>query len=305
MDKEPAIKLLIELFEQNKFSDIKENLLEKITIGTSFYANKYYSDQLFYRVIKYKYKPTNFIDTIYPPKEKCKIGRANKEDEQIFYCANEKNTALYEINGQENDLCIITKWRVNRDLFLNTIGYSEKTYSTISKGDIITLPDRMENGEKFGIAIKDKSNVDCLELLGLLFSKENLIEDEQYYLLTNRIFKNITGGFIKNRSNRTMDGLKYPTIRREGKSDCFALYKHVVDNGLIELLDFEFVKIKNSSISFEYEILDYGNGVNANGELHWLNLTKSYNHNSNDDDLIFVQENNEIKCYTIEGELKD
>jgi len=51
--------------------------------------------------------------------------------------------------------------------------------------------------------------------------------------------------------------------------------------------------------------LFYGNGVNANGELHWLNLTKSYNHNSNDDDLIFVQENNEIKCYTIEGELKD
>jgi hypothetical protein len=304
MEKESTLKLVTELFEQNRLDEITEDLLEELSMHTAFFAHFLHEDNFLYRSIKYTSKPMHYSALIYPPKENCRLGRANLDGQQIFYCAIDKNTALHETGAEPGDRYIISKWIVRHKLAMNTIAYTEKAYSLLSKGSSITPPKVTYTGQVVK-SIYLQENLDYNELLGVMFSKENFINDQSYYLLTNKIFRRLTIGHIQNLNNGTIDGLRYPTIRRNGKSDCMALYPYVVDNGVIELADVEFIKITSGSANFDYEIIDYTDTVDSKGELMWFNLRKMYQHNSELDDLIFNREGNEIICYTIDGELKE
>lgn len=291
------IEIVKKHFNDRDYQKISNTDLEQLSIGIKFLAYKFFSGTPFYRAIKYNKKPSDFSQIIYPPIDKCKIGRANLNNEQIFYCARDKSSSLFEVDSKVGDLCVISKWIVESTLIINSIGLTPEVFKEISKGYEIPAIDKLEDGSS-AEPIYDESNIVNLEFIGQMFSKENFDGNVEYYELTNRIRHSITNGKLSNYNNRQMDGLLYPTIRNDGKSDCIALFPSVLEKRMISFAQIEFIEILESGEYFDYRLLDAANTI-TNNEINWLNFRGSYIHNSGLDDLVFQAEGDEINCYTI------
>lgn len=294
---------ILNWFKNKEYHNITSDILNELTV-TNFSGTildpRNIEYNLLYRGIKYSSKPKSYSQIIYPPKDICKIGRANLYHEQVLYCTNEKNTCLIEIDAQVGDLCVVSKWSISFKLLLNTIGFTTEVYKDLSGGYEINLPSTLEDGSSTEFIYKD-DNMMKLELLGRLFTRENFNSDEAYYELTNRIRYAITNGNISNFNNRTMDGLKYPTIRNNGKSDCLALFPRVVDQGLINFEKIEFIEILEVGEFYKYKILDVANSI-TDEQIDWLEMKETYINSTDLDDLEILEEGGKIYCYNIFGD---
>ena len=75
----------------------------------------------------------------YPPKEHVQIGRVNRAGAPVFYSSMAKGPVFFEMRdvlpGEE---FILTFWRTNKVMMVNSIGYTEETFKQL--GATRTLP---------------------------------------------------------------------------------------------------------------------------------------------------------------------
>ena len=248
--------------------DLKESnieqfneLLSLLFRGYELRAPRFNKGRELYRGIPYSEKPEKLDDLSYPPLEYAKINRASREGEQIFYCSNLESVPFFELNLEVGERLVVSKWKTSRKLFVNNVGYEDKTFEKLKSG--------RKNGNWWDnmnpVAKKNEldQNFMIRDYLASKFSRPIPPDNNDYYKLTIAIAEH-------HFSSEMFDGLIYPTIQMRGNADNFAIKKSFVDSGGLEFLEVYFIEI-TEVLDFKYDIkrLDWANSISANGEIDW------------------------------------
>lgn len=85
--------------------------------------------QLVFRGVHWREKPTNKKQLSYPPAEIIKtFQRVNRPHKPMFYGSVGCHSTILELAPQTGDRIAISKWRVIKPLYLNSLGYSEDIF---------------------------------------------------------------------------------------------------------------------------------------------------------------------------------
>src|SRR6478752_3960651 len=106
MESPQSKKYLLEkisIIENSNLSDLTiekiVDLLLQLLDGIPFPVTYIAEGSNLFRGIKYNEKPQKLSELSYPPLDKARIGRANREGVQTFYGASDKNVPFYELNA--------------------------------------------------------------------------------------------------------------------------------------------------------------------------------------------------------------
>jgi hypothetical protein len=142
----PSLKELEERILEIKSLDLTflsvDDIKSKLTLlftGYTIASISLHLGSLVYRGIKYNTKPKLFSLLTYPPFEKAKMGRANREGVSVFYCTTDKNATFYELNTQPGDKLVISEWTVQRDLLINNVGYIQSVFTDLNSNRLTPI----------------------------------------------------------------------------------------------------------------------------------------------------------------------
>lgn len=281
----------ISLIENINFSELSVDeiklILGDIMDGISFLYPAVEKSSILYRGVKYDVKPTFLSQLSYPPIDKARMGRANREGVQVFYCGSDKHVPFYELDAKVGDLLAISEWQVQKDLYFQALGFTESIFkgleSSRCEDSIVTT-----NTEREILSTEFKI---VNNFLADSFCRKIPIGASEYFKLTNAIADLL---MWEAESDIYFSGLVYPTIRMNANADNLAIRKEDIDNGNVLPVSVVYVEVLcMSEKEYTYKIIDVAT-KQKNGELLWNNLQKHWV-TSTSEDLGFA--------YNDEGEL--
>lgn len=202
-------------------------------------------------------KPMHVSDLSYPPKHAIsEFGRANRPHNPIFYASSGGAAAVFEINPDPGDRVAILKWRINEQIILSKIGYSDDVLSRLkSSRDIEDIPEGLSpESESAGNSI-------IRDYLARIFTRR-VPEDEKH---RKKLTAAISEMYLK---ADEIDGILYPSVEMWGNEDNLAIKTQAVDQKL-EPISAEFIEIqKRGEKGIETDTLDTSTTIEE-GEIQW------------------------------------
>lgn len=204
-------------------------------------------------------KPKNLSDIIYPPSNSIRCyGRANDIGEQLFYAANSRNVAFYELSAKVGDHIAIGTWKSTTRMILNHVGF------TAECKDVLNSDRKLESIYKF---VTNMNNFGELNnyLHSYLASKFTTIVNtgEEWKYKISIAISNIflTGDII--------NGLMYPTLAMLGNADNVVL-KPAYFLKYMEFVSVEYAEItKKEGMRYFYDINDSATKLDGENNLIW------------------------------------
>jgi hypothetical protein len=274
-----------------------------------------------YRGIKYDDKPNNWDQLIYPPNRLAKTNRANSAGQPMFYCSTLKKSVFYELFARTTDRLVITTWILAKQALFANIGYTTTNLTRLG-----TTRQRPFNKKALDDLEQNDGDLMTTEFLGSVFCKTVLPGKESFYRLTSAISNmyinqqvimgtdfytpdNSVDIFPQHprghKDDQEFPGIQYPTIRNNGMEDNFAIKPAAIDSHLLELERVEYVEIGNMlGDKYQYKLLDIAFSLNGS-KINWLNLNKTWCFSEDQDDIVFISEDNQVKAYTSDGDVID
>ena len=108
----------------DQIKELLNPLFERYSISTL----GYHSDLFLYRGIKYSERPENISYLTFPPKHLAKCNRASREGEQIFYASGMREVPFFELDIQNGDKLVLSKWKTTKKLLVNNVGYTKENF---------------------------------------------------------------------------------------------------------------------------------------------------------------------------------
>jgi hypothetical protein len=220
-------------------------------------------------------------DLSYPPKDRTRAGRLNRDSDPMFYCSVGKESLFFEIpNLQAGDEIVISIWKVAHEGYLNSIGYTSAVFDRLgakrecptwkATGDNgkaeVTVP-TLAGGEIAKLLERDESAT-LRELMSEYFSRHVDETNTMLYKLTTAIAELHYKPGID--GNERFAGVAYPSIRMWANADNIALAPWYVAENL-EFRKAIHLRIdKRDEQRFSFTSLDSARHVAADGHLDWL-----------------------------------
>lgn len=225
-----------------------------------------------------------FSDLIYPPQHKTKLGRLNRDGQQIFYCSMNKQVVFFELQGlKPGDEIILSFWKTKERMVVNNIGYTDFVFqqlgakrprpewkptsaSNSDSREVISRP-KMPPKELAELLSHDEIR-EVRELFSEYFARAIGPTDTHRYKISVAIGE-LHLGKIHN-SEHQFAGILYPAVRMWANGDNLALLSWFVDEHL-EFRKATHIRIEEcTETGFRITSLDSAREFDADGNLIWL-----------------------------------
>lgn len=233
----------------------------------------------------------NLSDLSYPPKHLVKEGRVNNKNEPVFYLSTRKETALSEIDAQDNDSIQIAGYRIvsNKEVKFSIVGMF---WSVFKNGSIPLI---LKDPNKAVLSFINNLPTDiALRLIYIDKFFADILSDKCAYrnkYLHTRILSNILI------SKSISDAIAYPSIKDNGAYN-LAVKPNIADSNFqnISCSILQIEKKLNYGIYLS-KITNVAKGIDESGNFLWVdqkNMSESlngfhsvfYNQNSEEDEDI-------------------
>ena len=256
-------------FDCHSYEEIEKIFYEHAVILPSLIVKQpkeYYSELFLYRArLNIDNYDLELINThSYPNSYFCQEnGRCNLKGRSVFYCSDNPNAALYEINPKVGDTGYLSMWQIR----------SKESIKFTS-----LLPPELPNGNRW-ISFAKESNerniirwqskypklVSSYKLLKAFVAEKFYTEKAPYYL----------SSFISNKllyENSTNDMLIYRSVKVDGLYCNMAVHPNFVDEGLSlkKIVRFKINAINENTYNFSTGKV----GEFNNGKIKWRNRNK-------------------------------
>ncbi len=247
------------------------------------------TDQLIYRGVLWREKPTNKKQFSYPPAEIIEtFQRVNKPHEPMFYGSVGCHSTILELAPRTGDRIAISKWRVIKPLYLNSLGYAEDIFRDAGSSEWAKKWWALRRNDDPEILFTNENKL-VHNFFNREFTKKVPPNEAHQYKVTVAIselfLKELTfigQPQIENPytkliepadvfSNIEFSGLLYPSVANRLNADNLALKPEAVDQSL-ELVSVQYVEItKKAESEDEYEShgLDYSETISNTGDIKW------------------------------------
>jgi len=231
------------------------------------------NEQKFYRGVKLGFKPERISQISYPPAEiVTRFQRVNRPNEPKFYCSVSREAPFFELRCGAGDYVTISRWRMIKQFFVNTVGYSQTALA--ARG---TSRKELPQWTRHHAATASPSNRMLNEFLSHEFSRDVPDGCENQYKLSVAIAERLLGTFSNHGlvykempEEGVFGGILYPALAMRGNSDNLAILPHIVDECLRpEYVEYIFVKAKPGELKFEIELLDFADTFSDEGLIEW------------------------------------
>jgi hypothetical protein len=99
------------------------------------------ADNLLYRGVVWKRRPTRVDQVSYPPAEKvATLGRVNRVGKSVFYCSRAAPAVFYELKARRGDLIALSEWGLIEPLWMHNLGYHRDALRKIGTPDLAARP---------------------------------------------------------------------------------------------------------------------------------------------------------------------
>ena len=263
-----------------------ESLLRPLIKGMENIASILPAGSFLYRARKcdstfHKGEPFGLNQIRQRPANMATIGRANSNDQSVFYCSTTKEPVFFEVpNLQAGDEIILSIWKTKSQIIVNNIGYTEAAFAALGAARKPPQPNLL-NGPNLDPDFHWTAPADVLEkglpaeenaairdILGDAFTRraDNAMH---HYKLTNAVAR-LHLGTIINASSK-LAGIMYPSVQMSANGDNIALDGNTAD----EVLEFSkashiIIGRRHDSIKFDITILDEAIELDANEHVKWL-----------------------------------
>ena len=260
---------------------IKEKL-KPLFVGYTLRAPIYEPGLKLYRGRVCNEKPNKIEDITYPPaKLITKYQRVNRPGQSVFYCCAGRRVPFFECFVKTGDKFILSQWKTISRLLVNNIGY---------------LNDNIMGLQPKSLDELKEANILIRNFIDEEFTK-NVNKGEEYlYKITIALAE-------KHFSDDIFNGLLYPSIAINGRSDNLALKPNYVDKNLmIERVEFiQIISVKG----FEYKIkvLDLATSFGKDGSIEWKGHPGKWYLKKKGDELILSVENGRWVAKDKEGKI--
>ena len=245
-----------------------------------------------YRGVPWPTKPNYISDLSYPKPEYVKsYGRVNRPNESIFYGSTSIQAIFHELKLKPGDKVALSKWQIQKPMFLNNIGYTYKCFKKLrSKRNLPSWSAIKANDTN-----KDEINIKVREYFSNEFTK-NIPQGQEY------LYKVSIAIAEKHFRNNIFNGLLYPSIVMNAEADNIALKTNFVDEYLaIEKVIYVKVIDIDKNNEYRYEVLTHAEEFTKSGEINWAQKWMMNDNNV----LIFKVENDRWVARDERGNIVD
>lgn len=218
-----------------------------------------------------------YEDLIYPPQDRAKLGRLNRDGESIFYCSVGKEALFYELPElKAGDEVVVTYWKTTEKLISNNVGYTQQVFEKMGAKRIApTWSAANADGviEIHAPEIADSVKISTIENDGIrgIFSEYFMrhVDDQnsEEYKLTVAIGELHLGTLNQ---DQQFAGILYPSVKMWANSDNLALRPWWVDQHLKFQKAVHFQIESRDASSFSVKPIDFASAFDSGGNLAWL-----------------------------------
>jgi hypothetical protein len=231
-------------------------------------------------------------DLIYPPPDRARLGRLNRDGQSIFYSSIHKESVFFELPDLNvGDELILTFWKTSERMFVNNIGYTEHVFAQFGakrpaprwhqESAPATTTDATQTAELSSVLPEVRhallSSDDCRmikEAFSSYFMCKVGNEESYRYKLTVAFGELHLGSIVTH--NTDFAGILYPSTRMWANGDNLALLPWFVDAHL----DFRkavHVRITSKTdTTFGVDYLDAAHEFDPSGKLKWLGHVRNW-----------------------------
>lgn len=247
-------------FEINPIWDKYEILSLGFGRGSIYWRARLVEDEIY----------TNIDELKYPSKEKAKLGRLNEIGKPCFYAATTRETALAEVDAQEDQLIQMAGYRVPLESCLQLALVGE--YSNVQKTGYISMtgsdPDRT-----ISKLLNEKSlseGIRCVYIDRFLSEILADVDAKNDNYLKSRTLAELIYSKVD------ADGIAFPSVKDKGgfniavKPDSYEKNLHNVACLIVK------VKRKRKYGILEYEVVKSAQTIDDNGDFVWMPKDSPY-----------------------------
>jgi len=246
-----------------------DNLKDDLTILFKGYRQRGLrldSGNIFYR--GRRMSPLDVIDDYThltsPPPDKTPIGRCNRENIPVFYCASRRNVVFFELGLRPGDHVLLSRWRTTGDLMFNQVGYTHAAFATL--GSMRQPPPVGDDGHD--------DHVEKNRLIQRWLAEQFTRPTRSHYKLTIAITEKML-------RSPPFAGLMYPTVPMKANGDNFAILPSVANAALDCMWVRRYVVNAVSELDFDALELDFASGIRRDVSIAWTGRRGQWDVNGN------------------------
>jgi len=213
---------------------------------------------VFYRAIKYTAPPESLKQLSYPPSEITKLGRANFNNQPVFYCSGNPKAVFSELDVNSGDLVVLSKWKLKKDAVFSLLGYSDENFETLNASR--NCPRLITSVQNVNSSNSNKK-IHKFFIDSFVSNNYNLSASIASFFLP----KNIESGLI------------YPAIAVKANAENCALNTAMADRNL-QFINAKWYRIDNIQGSdprtYTMTCLSCSDSFDATGRLYWREPTQ-------------------------------
>lgn len=95
-------------------------------------------DNLLYRGVRWKERPSRINQLLYPPIGTAALGRVNRAGVSIFYCSRAAAVVFFELHAKQGDLIALSEWAITDPLWMHNLGFHQEALQKLG-GPTITI----------------------------------------------------------------------------------------------------------------------------------------------------------------------
>lgn len=239
-------------------------LIRKLGAGYAYQNLTIPAGRLIYRAIPYFDKPTYLKQLSYPPQEYAKLNRASLAGESLFYGTFHYATGLREIHAELGTRFVISRWKIQRDLTVTSVGFTDEAFElmrALRKNTINALGDIIYTNQEENVAVHN--------FLAAKFTQDVPSDQQELYKLTIAIAR-----FLHDPKTQ---GMIYPSIAARANAENIILRPEVVDEEAIRFDRVIYAEVSGITEDYRHFGLhgrDSANSIYPNGQIAWSGLIR-------------------------------
>ncbi|WP_300299063.1 recombinase family protein [Ferrovibrio sp.] len=200
-----------------------------------------------FRAIKWDRLPTIVDEVSCPPLKLAKMGRLNRDGEQVLYCSRGIEPPLYELHAEAGQTYAVSEWVLTEPLWMLNLGYHRDALHQL--GGVVNPSRRFVNP---AVENENSPNEILRRRIALNFVDDVQRGSEHRYKQTiaiNELLASIPFPFQTDDGVpriRRIAGTVYPTIRNYGAGDNIVFKKEFVESSL-KLVRVQYIMIQEAT----------------------------------------------------------
>jgi hypothetical protein len=209
-----------------------------------------------YRAVSWpQHRPNKIDDVSYPPREKAKLNRANRDGIPVFYCSLAEPGVFYVLRAERGNHFALSEWEVTEPLWMHNLGYHQDALRRMGAPNVA-----MRRRLAHPIPNESKKNARLRSQLSRAFTEDVRKGQEYKYKQSIAIYERMFDDagpqpILPNGPRSTqVTGAVYPSMALGGAADNIAIWPEFVDSSLriksIRYVLIEAAEVSNSSYTF-------------------------------------------------------